>query len=1254
MSGAFIVSNVLDAVAPQSISMSNPSVNSARVRAGMSSLPAAGEAEGRASTDTPWPVKQRRRIDRIRDEKWSEFVKTINDQFEWLETYYQGCVVAAKMQQRHQLEMNDDHQGQQQQQQQQGGRSPEILGDHSSTYNHASSLYTTPEQRRHHDFLSSTPPRRSIFSTPLAASASLNATLFPGGRPEASALSRHGRGTPSKALRQHHHPRSPFRRVSSPGSPMAGQSPRRRTIKVTPRRLRVDTSATARRIGRQKQARMEGKENVQDRLSRLQHQQMHGDGQLSEDESYRQHTPEGGKDAMETDSEDDHSHVVSTPSNRQGQRRQQELDQSQLQPIPHREFKTPLNDTMTPSDKTATVTSSAKRSRSLIQSARTLETTIRSRRTEEAEPNQDLHQQPSLPSIKRSTPGSKARDSLGRISPHYRALLKSGGAGAGVRGDHDTRTESVPGLRRGNHATSTSTVVPTASSALKRDSSSLLDRDPAAEKAEDGGDSEGDESDEEKAGGRHASKRVRMPSFHDSTAPVRFESPEREPNSKSSRLSLEEQRVFGSGRLSRTRTTGGSGYEADLSSRTTPDRGDTIVPQSSAPLSSTRTTAAKTIPTGITSAKGRSTDIDQGHHRDDEEEDAGYDSRMSAATILRSSEAHRDTMRISRIRPSIAESFEVSAAEDEHMEGEAVQLDSSFTESSSATRVASVTGRLLQQNQQQQQQQQRQQNQKQPRDSSSVTASVSRLHNLSRPERTATGVGAGHNRTSVSMDEPTDFHDLHTDLPPRSTMTNQLRQGRSVSSTDVLSTVSATAAARGGLVSRVSNLKHGVLKRSVSAMDATSSTTTTSTSTSSTIGGGGSGIGGGSLTQLKPRHLPLTLPEKRTLGPRRPMVAGSGGGAGSSASQLMSRLLKSGQSLASSSSSSLAADGRTSSVLQQHHSAQSTTTVSTAASTSSSSSSLAATTVARSSTASGSSSSSLTTGSTARGAALTGSSSTLMRPTESSLARTADLQSVKRSTQLGGSTATGSSSTSTSARSKTPNPFTKAVAPQPQPPQPQRSEPVQPTELPEIGSDPEDHDLDGDDPFPPPSSSTLTVAAAVKGTGLAAGSATLANKRNAVAGSTAISATSQGASKGIKSNKDANAGSSSTATTATTLSSKTKTEQKQTVSATSSTLKTSSVPVSAPAPSSSSSSSSASNNKYPEWAQWENLEEAMKRQRHVNPRTIFGSLPELDIQAMFPGSEIQFRARQSSSHWGTADRLTEAEVQKYREEMGWD
>ncbi|KAG9064733.1 hypothetical protein KI688_002992 [Linnemannia hyalina] len=82
--------------------------------------------------------------------------------------------------------------------------------------------------------------------------------------------------------------------------------------------------------------------------------------------------------------------------------------------------------------------------------------------------------------------------------------------------------------------------------------------------------------------------------------------------------------------------------------------------------------------------------------------------------------------------------------------------------------------------------------------------------------------------------------------------------------------------------------------------------------------------------------------------------------------------------------------------------------------------------------------------------------------------------------------------------------------------------------------------------------------------------------------------------------------------------------------------------------------SGAKRKKMPGWASWEELNRAMEEQRHLNPEEIFGPLPILDVGEIFPGRKKKpYRPRSSSAHWGASDALTPQEVFKYNEDMGW-
>ncbi|KAF8987408.1 hypothetical protein BGZ52_004726 [Haplosporangium bisporale] len=81
--------------------------------------------------------------------------------------------------------------------------------------------------------------------------------------------------------------------------------------------------------------------------------------------------------------------------------------------------------------------------------------------------------------------------------------------------------------------------------------------------------------------------------------------------------------------------------------------------------------------------------------------------------------------------------------------------------------------------------------------------------------------------------------------------------------------------------------------------------------------------------------------------------------------------------------------------------------------------------------------------------------------------------------------------------------------------------------------------------------------------------------------------------------------------------------------------------------------SGSSRSSGPKWASWEDLEKAISEQSLLNPEDIFGPLPVLNMAEIFPGKETTTRSRNNSAHWGAADRLTQQEVTKYNEDMGW-
>ena len=58
--------------------------------------------------------------------------------------------------------------------------------------------------------------------------------------------------------------------------------------------------------------------------------------------------------------------------------------------------------------------------------------------------------------------------------------------------------------------------------------------------------------------------------------------------------------------------------------------------------------------------------------------------------------------------------------------------------------------------------------------------------------------------------------------------------------------------------------------------------------------------------------------------------------------------------------------------------------------------------------------------------------------------------------------------------------------------------------------------------------------------------------------------------------------------------------------------------------------------------------------RTVNPDTIFGAVPKLEMEEIFPGRRVKkFRVRTSSANWGGADGVTVEEEIEYARRMGF-
>ncbi|KAG8810190.1 hypothetical protein FRC19_004687, partial [Serendipita sp. 401] len=74
----------------------------------------------------------------------------------------------------------------------------------------------------------------------------------------------------------------------------------------------------------------------------------------------------------------------------------------------------------------------------------------------------------------------------------------------------------------------------------------------------------------------------------------------------------------------------------------------------------------------------------------------------------------------------------------------------------------------------------------------------------------------------------------------------------------------------------------------------------------------------------------------------------------------------------------------------------------------------------------------------------------------------------------------------------------------------------------------------------------------------------------------------------------------------------------------------------------------------PIWAQSPDLRQALEDMRTVNPDTIFGAMPQLKMDEIFPGRrKSKFRARTSSANWAGTDGVTVEEEIAYAKRMGF-
>ncbi|EPX71028.1 uncharacterized protein SOCG_01249 [Schizosaccharomyces octosporus yFS286] len=76
----------------------------------------------------------------------------------------------------------------------------------------------------------------------------------------------------------------------------------------------------------------------------------------------------------------------------------------------------------------------------------------------------------------------------------------------------------------------------------------------------------------------------------------------------------------------------------------------------------------------------------------------------------------------------------------------------------------------------------------------------------------------------------------------------------------------------------------------------------------------------------------------------------------------------------------------------------------------------------------------------------------------------------------------------------------------------------------------------------------------------------------------------------------------------------------------------------------------------PSWAESPELREQLKRQQKWDPDKIFGSIKPLHMDELFKSKDrnkLRFRPRSSSADWSSQDRLTQAEIDNYKRNMGY-
>ncbi len=76
--------------------------------------------------------------------------------------------------------------------------------------------------------------------------------------------------------------------------------------------------------------------------------------------------------------------------------------------------------------------------------------------------------------------------------------------------------------------------------------------------------------------------------------------------------------------------------------------------------------------------------------------------------------------------------------------------------------------------------------------------------------------------------------------------------------------------------------------------------------------------------------------------------------------------------------------------------------------------------------------------------------------------------------------------------------------------------------------------------------------------------------------------------------------------------------------------------------------------KNPDWVDSPELRQGAAHQQDIDPEDLFGKIPEVIMDELFPEARKgKFRPRSSSANWGGADRLTKQEEMEYAMKMGY-